>query len=62
MATTKTKRETREEMIGVRLTVAEREALEGLASKYGETPAGQLRRLLLNALRAQARKKATPET
>jgi hypothetical protein len=41
-------------MIGVRLTVAERGALEGLAAKYGETPAGMLRRLLLNSVRAQA--------
>jgi hypothetical protein len=59
MATTKEKRE---EMIGVRLTKAERDALEALAQKYGETPAGMLRRLLLNSVRAQGRKKATPET
>jgi hypothetical protein len=51
MTRTKAKRE---EMIGVRLTVAERGALEGLAAKYGETPAGMLRRLLLNSVRAQA--------
>jgi hypothetical protein len=62
MATTKTKRETREEMIGVRLTVAERGELEALAEKYHETPAGMLRRLLLNSVRAQGRKKAPPES
>jgi hypothetical protein len=50
------KNATRAEMVGVRLTLEERTALAGLAAKYGETPAGMLRRLMHNALRAQARR------
>lgn len=58
MTAAKTKRE---EMVGVRLTPDERTMLEGLATKYGETPAGMLRRLMHNAIRAQSRRKSAPD-